>query len=557
MKTLLLIILSLLWLSREIKTVFFYIYLWQLKEYHLLRFLDHFRTDKGKRLLFHPWKIAKILLFLALTGFFFFPETAELIDHVWLSALLLLYFGEALVFFKGIAGKTFKKPVLTLKAVFLTLLCLGFILLAILATNIAFSNNFKGFLFAILALDILSPVLISFLILMFQPLTVIWRQIVINKAKKKRGELKNLIVIGITGSYGKTSTKEFLATISSEKFMVLKTKENQNSEMGISRCILDELKPDHRVFICEMGAYDKGKIKEVAGIAQPQIGVITGVNEQHLALFGSMKNLISGEGGKELIESLPDNGTAILNEDSTLIQNSKGKIQNYNLKVKIKFCSAKQKTDFWAENITVEKDWLYFRVCERIGESADFKVNLVGRQNIENILLATACAKELGMTLPEIAKACEKIISDQGAMKLVRSPALHKADIIDSGYSANPDGAIAALEHLKLWSGKKVVIMPCLIELGPAAKEVHQRIGRKIAEVCDLGIITTKDWFEEIKTAALNAGMKPGNIIFSENSHEIFNEIKEFNSPENVILLEGRVPQGLLDHFKNKTVPAI
>lgn len=99
--------------------------------------------------------------------------------------------------------------------------------------------------------------------------------------------------------------------------------------------------------------------------------------------------------------------------------------------------------------------------------------------------------------------------------------------------------------------------MPCLIELGPAAKEVHQRIGRKIAEVCDLGIITTKDWFEEIKTAALNAGMKPGNIIFSENSHEIFNEIKEFNSPENVILLEGRVPQGLLDHFKNKTVPAI
>ena len=125
-------------------------------------------------------------------------------------------------------------------------------------------------------------------------------------------------------------------------------------------------------------------------------------------------------------------------------------------------------------------------------------------------------------------------------MKLVRSPALHKADIIDSGYSANPDGVMAALEHLKLWQGKKVVVMPCLIELGPAAKEVHQRIGRKIAEVCDLGIITTKDWFEEIEKTAVAAGMKPKNIIFSESSKEILEKIKPYCQPESIILLEGR-----------------
>jgi UDP-N-acetylmuramoyl-tripeptide--D-alanyl-D-alanine ligase len=213
--------------------------------------------------------------------------------------------------------------------------------------------------------------------------------------------------------------------------------------------------------------------------------------------------------------------------------------------------------DFWAEDITVEKDWLYFRICDKTGESADFKVNLVGRQNIENILLATACTKELGMTLPEITKACEKIKSDQGTLRLVQSSALHNVDVIDSSYSANPDGVLAALEHLKLWTGSKIIIMPCLIELGPAAKEIHQKIGRKIGQICDLGIITTKDWFEEIKKTAVTADMKPENIIYSENTQEIFARIKNFNKPGDVILLEGRLSRELLDRFKNKTVPAI
>jgi len=99
--------------------------------------------------------------------------------------------------------------------------------------------------------------------------------------------------------------------------------------------------------------------------------------------------------------------------------------------------------------------------------------------------------------------------------------------------------------------------MPCLIELGPAAKTIHERIGKKIGEICDLAIITTKDWFEEIKTAALNAGIKPENIVFSENPQKIFARIKNFNKPGDVILFEGMVPQALLDRFKNKTVPAI
>jgi UDP-N-acetylmuramoyl-tripeptide--D-alanyl-D-alanine ligase len=530
-----------LWAIQIVKAMFFWLYLWQLKEYHLKRFVDHFRTEKGKQILRSPVRLVKVL-FLALALF---------LPMFW--PLLIVYAAQTAAFLTKTSPK---KPVFTAKMVFLALVnTAGFGAIALYSSRLTLNRTVMALLLA----DIFLPLIVSGIVLLLQPLAVLFRQQIINRAKAKRNGFKNLTVIGITGSYGKTSTKEFLKTVLGQKFRVLATEEHQNSEIAISRCILNDLKPEHQVFICEMGAYDKGKVKEVSEITKPKIGIVAGINEQHLALFGSMENLMSAEGGIELVKSLPENGVLVLNEDNTLIQKDEVNIkyQNDNSKIKIEFCSAKQKTDLWAENIIVEKEWLYFKAYDRMGESADFKINLVGRQNIENILLAAACAKELGMTLREIAGVCEQIKSGQGAMKLVLGLAKHKADIIDSSYSANPDGVLAALEHLKLWSGEKVIVMPCLIELGPAAKKAHEKIGKKIGEICDFAVITTKDWFEVIKKAAVAAGMKPGNIIFSENPREIFEKIKSFSSSEDVILLEGRVPQDLFNHLKNKTVPAI
>ncbi len=520
-------IIIILWVIREIKIALFYLYLWQLKEYHVKRFIEHWRTEKGKRLIFHPFKIAKFLLCPVLA-----PPTDFLTLKLWI--VLFFYLSEITLFMRQLIKRQVKKPVLTAKTVFLGLV--------LLLTILAGASLFKNTLLPLVLADFFSPLIFSAIILVFQPLAAGYRLITIARARKKRQSLKNLKVIGITGSYGKTSTKEFLKTVLEQKFKVLATKEHQNSEIAIAKCILNDLKPEHEVFICEMGAYDKGKVKQVASMARPNIGIVTGVNEQHLALFGSMEKLVSGEGGGELAESLPENETIIINQDGvkSQISNLKSQIQISNLKTI--YCSLKEKLDIWAENIVVEKEKLSFAICDKTGERADSKVNLVGRQNIENILLAAACAKELGMFLAEIAAACEKITPDQGPIKLVRSPASHKTDILDSTYSANPDGVLAALEHLKLWSGKKIIVMPCLIELGPAAKQVHQRIGRKIGEICDLAIITTKDWFEEIKKSAIEAGMKPENTIFSEDKERIITALKPFLKLESVILLQGRGP---------------
>ncbi|MDP2930324.1 MAG: UDP-N-acetylmuramoyl-tripeptide--D-alanyl-D-alanine ligase, partial [bacterium] len=501
-------VLIILWSIQAAKSVLFWLYLWQLKEYHLKRFIDHFRTEKGRRIILNPFRLIKIpLLFLALVSPIFWP-------------LFFIYALEAIFFF---AKKGVKKPVPTVKIILLLTVNITILPLVAGQLNIWLSNRTS---LALLITDILLPIIVSIIILSLQPLTVMLRQQIINKAKAKRANFKNLKVIGITGSYGKTSTKEILKTILEQKFKILATKEHQNSEIGISRCILDELKSEHQVFICEMGAYDKGKIKEVTSIAQPQIGIVTGINEQHLALFGSMENLMSAEGGLELAENLPQNGVMILNGDNEIIQNIHLRWTNRRL---ARYCSTKKETDLWAKNIIIEKEALSFTVCDKAGDSANLKINLIGRYNIENILLAAATAEELGISLSEIAAACEKIKPEQGAIKLSRKEG--GADIIDSSYSANPDGVLTALEHLKLWPGKKVIIMPCLIELGPAAKKVHEKIGSKIGQICDLAIITTKDWFEEIKKSAIKAEMKSENIVFLENREEIIEKIKPFLQP--------------------------
>jgi len=531
------------WLSKAIKMTLFWIYLWQLKEYHLGRFLDHFRTEKGKKIFINWLNFLKIFF---LFSFFIFPD-------FFVYLLLILYFGEFLKLIKDIFQKSLKKPVLTLKTSFLVLasVFLEFLFIFYLVEKVV-KSAMVGFW--LLFLDILLPFFISAVVLIFQPWASFLRNRIIKKAKKKREKFKNLIVIGITGSYGKTSTKEFLATILAERFNVLKTKEHQNSEVGISQCILEDLKPETEIFVCEMGAYNRGGIKLLCDIVQPQIGILTGINEQHMTTFGSQENIIKTK--FELIESLPAEGKVIFNADNELIL-AKAKSQDGKIKVKPQiFCSTKEKMDFWAEEIKMEKESISLKIFSKDGQSASLRLNLIGIQNIENILLAVACAKELGLTFEEISLACQKIRPAQSGIQLKKDK--RGLNIIFSNYSANPDGVISHLEYLESWEeifqqtqSKKVIVMPCLIELGQASNEIHKRIGQKIGQVCDLAIITSQDKFREIKAGAEEKGMKPENIFFLEKPENIIKKIESFCQKEDILLLEGRLPKELINYFLN------
>ena len=534
-------LLSIIWFIRTTKTVLFYLYLWQLKEYHIGRFLNHFRTYKGKRLILNKIAFSKMVILFPLLWLLLSERYLgrKLFLSVILAAILFFYFIETFLFFKNLFQRILKRPVITKKTV--VLLGTGLLVEIVFFIFVVAEAKDVFFLsFWLLLFDILAPLIVSFIVLLFQPATVLLRNQILKKAKIKRAKNKNLVVIGITGSYGKTSTKEFLSVILGQKFKVLKTKEHQNSEIGISRCILDELDSSYDVFVVEMGAYGVGGIKLLADIVKPKIGILTGINEQHIALFGSQVNIIRTK--YELIKSLPENGLAVFNGDnkycSELYRKTGSPKRMYR-------AEKSAESDIWAENVKVEESRVLFEACTKEGERAGFEANVLGRQSIPNILGSIAAARELGMSLEEISKACLKIKPEQGTMRLLEE----KKDpfVIDAAYSSNPDGVIADLDYLKVWTSKKIIIMPCLIELGKMSKGIHRKIGKKIGEVCDLAVITTKEHFNELKEGAIETGMKADSILFSDDLEDIVNKVNIISSPGDVVLLEGRVPEKLIE----------
>jgi len=546
-------ILLILWAIREVKSILFWVYLWQLKEYHRKRFIDHFRTAKG-RSIFLNWLMGVKVIFLCLL---FFVKSVPLI-----YIIALLYLLESLKFFVNLYKKRLKKPVFTFKAI---VICGGcFILFALIVSALfVFDIDIIQFVQCLLAIDILTFLFVSAFVFLLHPLTLFFQYRLLQKAKKKREKFRDLIVIGITGSYGKTTTKEITSFILAHKFKVLKTEKHINAEVGIAKTILEKLN-DQEIFVVEMGAYERGKIRQVCKMVKPKIGVLTGINQQHMATFGSQEKII--EGKFELIEALPEDGIAVLNWDNQFInskllpagrqgksQKSKprlpdGQAQLKSQKLKnikiIKYAiKNKNEADVWAEGVKVQKEKLSFWISTKEGKKEFCEVNLIGGHNVYAILAACAVARELGMSLTEITQILKEIKPDFGAMKLKKG--VGGINIIDASYSANPDGVISALDYLKVWENKKVIVMPCLIELGRSSKKVHRKIGEKIAEVCDLAIITTKDRFKDIKQGAISKGMKEENVLFLENSEKIFEKIKNFCGTEDVVLLEGRVPERL------------
>ncbi len=539
------------WAIRTIKFVLFWVYLWQLKNYHVGRFVDHFRTHQGKKIFFNTLYLVKLFLLFLL-----------FINPVFLYIVLFTYVAENSIFFLQIYKKNVRLPKFTLKAILLTtILCAGVLVFGV--GTYYYLLSVKA-VFYLLVFDILLPVFVSVIVLLAQPFFVMARTRILKKAKEKMKKFPRLKVIGITGSYGKTSTKEFLTTILSSKFNVLSTPDHKNSEIGIAQTILQNLTGKHEIFIVEMGAYNKGGIDLLCDMVRPNIGLVTGVNQQHLATFGSLENLLSAEGGRELANRLSQHGVMILNGDNAhcldLYKNIMGKKTGGTGKSALLYAVKKDKleSDIWNEDLEIKKHSISFivavreiwlgQVISRKAEMAHFNVNVVGGHNIQNMLGAILAAKELGMSLEQISLACKNIKPEQAGITLKK--AKYGISIIDSSYSSNPDGVTADLDYLHIFEGRRVVVMPCLIELGKKSKEVHYQIGKKIAEICDLAIITTRDQFEQIKKGAMENGMSEEGIILCDSPSEIWGHVTTFCKAGDAVLLEGRVPGELIRLFE-------
>ncbi|MFA5009572.1 MAG: UDP-N-acetylmuramoyl-tripeptide--D-alanyl-D-alanine ligase [Candidatus Paceibacterota bacterium] len=550
------------WLVSRTKAILFWTYLWQLKNYHFGRFWAHFSTNDGRQSIYNKLILIKIIFLAVLIRiiyslFFQVHFLGIQINeaHGWsvMALIFMLYSFEGLYSLRSFFKKQAKLPEFTSKIIFL--LPLIFIPLAILGTVLfslaikSFQDNFFNiftnsaiFSLIILAFDLVVPIVVSVIILFFQPITIILRNKVIEQAMEKIKSLENLTIIGITGSFGKSSVKNFLKTVLSESFRVVATEKNKNSEMGISETILNQLNNEHEIFICEMGAYNRGGIKLLSKITRPKIGILTGIGNQHLATFGSQKNITRAK--MELIQALPEEGLAILNWDSEPVRDNFKHNKNC-----LKY-GLNPGNDIWADDIKIEKFSLSFTAVFKTGDKIKIKLNLSGGHNIINLLPVIALAKRLGMENNEILAGLEKISSDSNGLKLFKN----KDDfyVADSSYSANFHGVFAHLDYLKVWKSKKIFVMPSLIELGREASRLHHEMGKKIGENCDYLIIISGDYFSELKQGAKSAGMKPENIFLIPSPLAQYEKIKLLAKKDDLVFLEGRASSYLIEKLCEK-----
>jgi len=528
----------LFWMLGAHRQILFWLYLWQLKEYHLGRFLAHFETAKGKGLFLNPLAITKIAVAAASVAYFSLTEGVFLP----LVAIAAIFIAQAARTVFGFFQLNPARPKLTKKSGLL----IGATHVLIFGAGFIVFNSYLGEMslpdvalaaIILLLLDILLPLAVALTVLLLQPLTILEKNRILRRAESIIKDRNNLVAIGIAGSYGKSVTKELVAGILEKRFKVLKTAANQNTEIGVAQAIISKLKLDDRFFVCEIGAVHKGRIRQVAGIINPRIGVLTGINQQHMGVFGNQKNIIDGK--FELLEALPQNGIAVLNWNNRLIQENfelkKGSIKTGNI--------IRAGKDLWASDVKTAVSNLSFTVNYK-NKTSVLNTNARGAYMAEPILLAMASAMAAGMDFDEVIGILNKTDFTPYNIKTRRNTA--GINVLDSTYSSNPNGVIAHLDYLKLWPGKKAIVMPCLIELGKSSKEVHFQIGQRIAGVCELAVVTTKDRFNEIKKGALSAGMNSDDIICSENPD---GQIKKRLGAGDTILLEGRITPAIADIF--------
>lgn len=316
---------------------------------------------------------------------------------------------------------------------------------------------------------------------MLQPVEKHINQKYVKEAAGILAAMPGLKVIGITGSYGKTSTKHYLHRILSEKYSVCMTPGSFNTTMGVVRTVREYLKPYDQVFICEMGAKQRGDIKEICDLVHPSVGIVTAVGPQHLESFKTIENVQHTK--FELIDALPSDGLAIINDDFEYVANRPvGNVEAIRYGVK-----NRPEIEFWVDDIRYSATGTDFTVMSRKGEPLSLHTQLVGECNVSNLVAAVIVALHLGVERDRIRYAVEKIEQVEHRLSIKRLPG--GVTIIDDAFNSNPTGSSMALDVLAAMPGRRIIITPGMIELGSEQFDHNRRFGEKIARSCDVAII--------------------------------------------------------------------
>jgi len=395
-------------------------------------------------------------------------------------------------------------------------------------------------------LSLLVDPLIRLLIWLLSPLTQLGLQRRIRAAQEKISALPALKVVGITGSYGKSTTKEMLATLLGKKQKIAKTPANNNTAIGLANAILADLQEDTTIFIGEYGAYTEGEIKAMTEVAPPDIAIITAINAQHLSLFGSIEQTMDAK--YELIEGLKEGGVAIFNADDRRVMEMAKRFdgRKYFYSVKGRLQVGGERPPLLAMNIRETADGIGFDLLDNRKNLDDDKktaiqLNLLGRHQVGNFLAAATTALVVGMPIAEIAQAAEAIAPKPGGLRKLAGR--DQTVILDDSYSSNPSGFLAALEVLKNQDAKRrIVITRGMQELGEEAVKAHREVAVALSSKVDLLILLEKTHEDALRQGIGQDKKAKTRVMVEPEAGKVVDYLSGFLQKGDVVLLEGRLP---------------
>ena len=411
---------------------------------------------------------------------------------------------------------------------------------AILVLVASFFISFFGYLyvpyfsFAIIGIiPLMLPLFVFMAYFINYPIEKIISNSYLKKAKNKLKGFSNLKVIGITGSYAKTSVKNILYVILSEKYKVCATPSSYNTPLGLSKTILTKLDSEDEIFLAEMGAKQQNDIRELCEMVSPEIGIITGIGNQHLLTFGSVDNIVRTK--SEIAEFITNRkGKLFINADSDLASGLSNQYKDASV-----VSLDKNIGRFLVENLKIDKTGSVFELV--VGEEkVKCKTVLLGKHNVSNILLAANVAYDLGLTLKEISNGISKILPTSHRLEIINSNLPYT--IIDNAYNSSVEGSKASLDVLSKFSGKKIVITPGLIELGKDQFNFNFEFGKDMASVCDYVIIDSLINYDAISSGLIFAGFDESKIMQAVSLNQAVELLSKIVSDGDVVLFENDLP---------------
>jgi UDP-N-acetylmuramoyl-tripeptide--D-alanyl-D-alanine ligase len=396
-----------------------------------------------------------------------------------------------------------------------------------------------------LILYLLAPVILVTANILMQPIEELLRQRFINQARQVLQSV-NPVVIGITGSYGKTSTKTYLAHILNSRYKAYPTPKSYNTMMGVCLAINNDIAQDHSIeyFICEMGAYIPGEIERIADLTHPTISIVVEVGPQHLERFGSLENIAIAK--YEIIKALPENGIGIFNWDNLYVR------EMYERGYPSTRLAVSKEVDpenvpangprLVASEISDTLEGLRFLVTDtQTKESTVFETSLLGLHNVTNVLLSTAVALHEGMKLKEVAQRVRSLKPAES--RLVRQTTPQGITIINDAYSANPVGVIHSLRVLSMHqTGRRLLITPGMVELGPLQESENRKLGEVAAQHATDVILVGVQQTHPIQGGLLKSGFPAEKVHTVETLAEAVKWYQEHLRPGDTVLFLNDLP---------------